>query len=319
METRTVERLSLRNLTAMDERFTPHDWALFVSVSAIWGASFLFIDIGLDAMPPGLITLMRVGLGAAALALVPRQRVTCGRSDLRRIVLLSVVWVAVPFTLFPIAEQHVSSSVAGLLNGGTPIFAATFAALIYHQRPSRAVLAGIGTGLVGVILISVPSIGEGSSQAFGVALVVIATVCYGFATTIVAPIQRAYGSINVMGTILALATIWTVPFGVWNLDEADFEWGPIVAVCVLGVVGTGFAYWIMGSLIARVGGTRASFITFVIPVVALFLGVTFRDDDVAALSIVGCGFVIAGALLAGRGGRRVTTPARPERAPAESR
>ena len=62
-----------------------------------------------------------------------------------------------------------------------------------------------------------------------------------------------------------------------------FEWGPVVAVCVLGVVGTGFAYWIMGSLIARVGGTRASFITFVIPVVALFLGVTFRGDDVAVL------------------------------------
>ena len=61
-----------------------------------------------------------------------------------------------------------------------------------------------------------------------------------------------------MGTILALATIWTIPFGVWNLDEADFEWGKIlgfVAVCVLGVVGTGLAYWIMGSLIARVGGT----------------------------------------------------------------
>ncbi len=303
----------------MDERFTPNDWALFASVSGIWGASFLFIDIGLDAMPPGLITLLRVGLGAAALALVPRRRVKYGRSDLRRIVLLSVVWVAIPFTLFPIAEQHVSSSVAGLLNGGTPIFAATFAALIYHQRPSRAVLAGIGTGLVGVILISVPSIGEGSSQAFGVALIVLATVCYGFATTIVAPIQRAYGSINVMGTILALATIWTIPFGVWNLDEADFEWGPIVAVCVLGVVGTGLAYWIMGSLIARVGGTRASFITFVIPVVALFLGVTFRGDDVAALSIVGCGFVIAGALLAGRGARTVTsTAAAAEPTPAES-
>ena len=303
----------------MDDRFSPHDWTLFVSVSAIWGASFLFIDIGLDAMPPGLITLLRVGLGAAALAVVPRQRATYGRRDLRRILLLSVVWVAVPFTLFPIAEQHVSSSVAGLLNGGTPIFAATFAALIYHQRPSRAVLAGIGTGLVGVVLISVPSIGEGSSQAFGVALIVLATVCYGFSTTIVAPIQRTYGSINVMGTILALATIWTIPFGVSDLADAHFEWGPVVAVCVLGIAGTGFAYWIMGSLIASVGGTRASFITFVIPVVALFLGVTFRDDDVAVLSVVGCGFVIAGALLAGRGARRVTAPDAARPAPAGSR
>ena len=115
----------VRNLTAMDERFTTHDWALFVSVSGIWGASFLFIDIGLDAMPPGLDHAAAGRRSVrAALALVPRQRVAYGRSDLRRIVLLSVVWVAIPFTLFPIAEQHIRVRVAGLLNGGTPIFAA---------------------------------------------------------------------------------------------------------------------------------------------------------------------------------------------------
>ena len=181
-------------------------------------------------------------------------------------------------------------------------------------------LAGIGTGLVGVILISVPSIGEGSSQAFGVALVVIATVCYGFATTIVAPIQRAYGSINVMGTILALATIWTVPFGVWNLDEARLRVGPDRGG-LRARRGRDRLRLLDHGLADRPGRrARASFITFVIPVVALFLGVTFRDDDVAAPVDRRLRFRDRRCADPGRAwGRRVTTPARTERAPAESR
>jgi drug/metabolite transporter (DMT)-like permease len=68
----------------------------------------------------------------------------------------------------------------------------------------------------------------------------------------------------------------------------------------LGVVGTGIAFALIASLIGRVGSTRASFITYLIPVVALVLGVAFRDDDVAPLALVGVVFVIGGALLASR-------------------
>ena len=286
----------------VDDRFTSADWGLFVSVAVIWGASFLFIDIGLDALPPGVITLLRVGLGALALAVLPlpRQHTSIRAEDRLRLVTLSVVWVAVPFTLFPIAEQHISSAVAGLLNGGTPIFAAIFAMVLLRQPTRGAQLLGIAVGFVGVVLVSLPSIGEGSNETFGVALVVLATVCYGFAITIAGPMQQRYGSVNLMAKVLALATIWTAPYGLWQVDDASWELGPVIAVAVLGVVGTGIAFALMGTLVGRVGSTRASFITYLIPVVALALGVAFRDDEVFVLEIVGVVFVIGGAVLASR-------------------
>ena len=283
-----------------DSQFTPNDWSLFLAVGAIWGSSFLFIDIGLDSLPPGVITLMRVGLGALALVLLPRESIRIAPADRARLVTLSVVWVAVPFTLFPIAEQHISSSVAGLLNGGTPIFAAVFAALIWRQQTRGAQLLGIAVGFVGVVLVSLPSIGDGSSEATGVALVVLATVCYGLAVTLAAPMQQRYGSVNLMAKVLALATLWTAPYGLWQIGDASWELGPVLAVVVLGVVGTGIAFAFMGSLVGRVGSTRASFITYLIPVVALALGVTFRGDEVAPIELVGIVFVIAGALFASR-------------------
>jgi drug/metabolite transporter (DMT)-like permease len=275
---------------------------LFLSVAVIWGASFLFIDIGLDALPPGVITLMRVGLGAVALAVLPlpRQHTKIRPDDRRRLVIVSVVWVAVPFTLFPIAEQHITSAVAGLLNGGTPIFAAIFAMVLMRQPTRGAQLLGIGVGFIGVVLVSLPSIGEGSSETFGVLLIVLATVCYGIAVTLAAPLQQRYGSVNLMAKVLALATIWTAPYGLWQIGDARWEFGPTAAVVVLGVVGTGIAFALMGTLVGRVGSTRASFITYLIPVVALVLGAAFRGDEVVALEVLGVGFVIGGALLASR-------------------
>ena len=285
-----------------DDRFTSTDWGLFLSVATIWGASFLFIDIGLDALPPGVITLMRVGLGATALAVLPlpRRRTKILPEDRLRLVTLSVAWVAVPFTLFPIAEQHITSAVAGLLNGGTPIFAAIFAMVLLRQPTRGAQLLGIGVGFVGVVLVSLPSVGEGSSETFGVALVVLATVCYGFAVTLAGPLQQRYGSVNLMAKVLALATIWTTPYGLWQIGDASWEIGPVVAVAVLGVVGTGIAFALMGTLVGRVGSTRASFITYLIPVVALVLGVAFRGDAVFVLELIGVAFVIGGAFLASR-------------------
>lgn len=286
--------------TPVDDQFTSADWGLFLSVAGIWGASFLFIDIGLDALPPGVITLMRVGLGAVALVVLPRQRTRIRPEDRLRLVTLSMVWVAIPFTLFPIAEQHITSAVAGLLNGGTPIFAAIFAMVLLRQPTRGAQLLGIAVGFVGVVFVSLPSIGEGSSETFGVALVVLATVCYGFAVTLAGPLQQRYGSVNLMAKVLALATIWTAPYGLWQVGDASWELGPVVAVAVLGVVGTGIAFALMGTLVGRVGSTRASFITYLIPVVALGLGVTFRDDEVFLLELVGVAFVISGAFLASR-------------------
>ncbi len=280
--------------------FSPQDWSIFVAIGLIWGASFLFIAIGLESLEPGVITSLRVGLGAITLALLPGSRIRLLPEDRSRMVALSVIWVGIPFTLFPLAEQHINSAVAGLLNGAVPMFTAMFGLLFFRRRTTGPQLLGLGIGLVGVAMISLPSLSEGSSQALGVGLVVLATFCYGLATNLAAPLQARYGSRGVMTRMLALATVWTLPFGVVSIPDSHVELVPLLAVLVLGVVGTGVAYLLMGSLVSRVGPTRASFITYVIPVVSLVLGVVFKDDHVAALAVGGVALVVTGALLAGR-------------------
>ena len=283
------------------DAFSAMDWALFAGISMIWGSSFLLMAIGLDAFEPGVVTLLRVGLGAAALWLVPQARsVKIERHDWPRVVFLSVVWVAIPFTLFPIAQQYVNSAVAGMLNGATPVFAAAIAVILLGRLPRAVTIAGLAIGLLGVIAISAPSISEGSSEALGAILILVATVCYGVAINVAAPVQQHYGSIPLMARMLALATIWIAPLGLLDVPESTFAWGPLVATVVVGVVGTGLAFVIFGNLVGSVGSTRASFITYMIPVVAIVLGVVFRGDVVAPLSVVGVGLVIIGAVLASR-------------------
>lgn len=279
-------------------RFTAVDWLLFMGISAVWGSSFLFISIGLDAFDPGLITWVRVGLGAAMLAVLPGARKSIDVTDRPRVLSLSVLWVAAPFTLFPIAQQWIESAVAGMLNGAMPIFAAIIASLMLGRLPRGAQLIGLAIGFGGVIAISAPSLGDGNTQAAGVLLVVLATVFYGLAVNIVAPIQQKYGTLPLMARTLAWATLWTTPYGIVGLWRSSFAWDSLAAVIALGVFGTGIAFAIMGTLVGRVGPTRSSFITYLMPVFALVLGIVFRDETVATIAIMGVALVIAGALLA---------------------
>jgi drug/metabolite transporter (DMT)-like permease len=292
------------------EAFSPLDWARFVSISFIWGSSFLFIDIGLDALEPGLITWMRVMLGAGVLAAFPGGRRPIDPADRPRLLALSFVWVAVPFTLFPFAQQHIDSAVAGMLNGAMPVFAAAFATLMLRRLPGAVHVVGLAVGFAGVAAMSVASGAEGGSEALGVGMVLLATVCYGLSVSIAAPLTQRYGSLPVMARMLALAAVWTAPLGIAGLGPSRFAWGPVLAVAAAGAVGTGLAFVIMGSLVGSVGSTRASFITYLLPVVALVLGIVFRGDSVAPAAVGGVGLVIVGALLASRREtRRLQVPA----------
>jgi drug/metabolite transporter (DMT)-like permease len=279
--------------------FTPLDWAMFLSIGLIWGSSFLLIAIGLDAFEPGLITSLRIILGASALWLVPAARVRFHREDLPRLVALSLLWVAIPFTLFPLAEQRITSGLTGLVNGAVPIFAVAVGSAMLRRMPGRPQALGLAVGFLGVVAIALPSISEGSSEAAGFLMALAASVCYGVAINIAAPLTQRYGSLPVMARMLGLASLWTLPLGMLSLRGSDFSWPSLSAVLALGIVGTGVAFVLMGRLVARVG-SRASFATYLIPVVALILGVVFRDEDVHLLSVVGIGLVIAGALLASR-------------------
>jgi drug/metabolite transporter (DMT)-like permease len=257
--------------------------------------------IGLDSFHPGLITWLRVGFGALVLVTFPKRPMPpIAREDLPQVTLLSIIWVAIPLTLFPIAQQWVTSSVAGMLNGAVPIFTAIIATVLLRQLPGRLQLAGLIIGFVGMSAIALSSSSEGATAAIGVALILVATVGYGFATNIVAPLQQRYGSLTVMTRLQTMAFVMVTPFGLYGLFQSGFAWPSLFATAAVGVLGTGLAFVMMGTLAGRVGPTRSSFITYLIPVVALLLGVVLRDEAVSAVAIVGSALVIFGALLASR-------------------
>ncbi len=283
------------------DAFAPIDWGLFVSLSLIWGASFLFMAIGLDAFHPGLVTWLRVGFGAAVIAILPKARKTkIETRDLSRVGILGLVWIALPMTLFPIAQLWIDSAVAGMLNGATPIFTALLATILLRALPGRLQMAGLAVGFVGIVAIALPSAGTGTTATIGVVMVLVATIAYAVALNMVAPLQQRYGSLPVIARAQWVAAAAVTPFGIYGLTQSSFAWPSLLALLAVGVVGTGVAFVLMGTLSGRVGPTRSAFITYVIPVVALILGVVFRNEIVAPVAVIGVVLVIAGALLASR-------------------
>jgi drug/metabolite transporter (DMT)-like permease len=282
------------------EAFAALDWSVFLVVGSIWGASFLLIAIGLEAFRPGLVTWLRIVFGASALWTLRGARVRIEREDLPRLLVLSLSWVVVPFILFPLAQGSVNSAIAGMLNGAAPIFTAVIAALLLRRAPGPRQAVGIPLGFGGVAAIALSAATGGSSQALGVGMIVVATICYGVAFNVATPLQHRYGSVPVMARILAIGAVLTAPIGVASIPGSAFAWDSLAAVAALGLVGTGFAFVLMGRLVGRVGATRASIVGYLIPVVALVLGVLLRGDEVGPVAVVGVALVIAGAYLTSR-------------------
>lgn len=290
------------------DAFTPSDWALLLGLALIWGASFLFIAIGLDHFTPAQIAFLRLALGTAALALVPASRRGVRRQDWGRLALLGLMWMGIPFLLFPIAQQWVDSSLAGMLNGGVPLWAALVATLVARRLPPWGVLLGLGAGFAGILLISLPTLDTDGSTALGVGLIVLATVMYGISLNIAVPLQRRYGSLAVILRSQAIAAVFTLPFAVAGLSQTTFGWGAVAAVAALGVLGTGAALAMMATLAGRVGAARGSIAIYLVPIVAIVLGAIFRDEVIAPLALAGTALVILGAWVTSRSQRAAAQP-----------
>lgn len=281
---------------------SPLDWVRWLTPGVVWGTSFYFIAEGLEAFPAALITPMRIAFGFLTLALVPAARAArIDRADWRRLALLGVIWMAVPLSIFPFAEQTVSSSVVGMLNGATPIFVTTVAAGIARRMPGTRQLAGIALGFAGVALIALPA-GTGESSWGGVALIIGALVFYGFALNVAVPLQQRYGALATMWRVQGVAFLLTAPFAITSADDIATDsprlWPAFAALVGLGVLGTALAYVMMADNAGRLGSTRASASVYLIPVVSLLLGALVRHEHVDALSIAGCAVALAGAYVA---------------------
>jgi len=276
-------------------RATAVGWSLIVVPGMIWGASFLFIAEGMRAISPNGVTFVRILLGFATLSLFPSARRPVKRSDWAGIAWLGVLWLAFPLSMFPFAEQRVSSALTGMLNGANPLFTAMVAAVIARRAPSRRLLTGLVVGMTGAILMALAASGGGHDSTAGVGMILAALVSYGFALNLAGPLQRRNGALPVLWRAQMVALVLTAPLGLPDLIAVRWMPGPAAALLALGALGTGMAHAIMSVAAGKLGATRASSTTFLIPGVALVLGVLVRHEKVALLSAAGSLVCVAGA------------------------
>lgn len=293
-------RLFQSGAGTVTDAFGRYEWGLLALIALIWGSSFALIDVALDSFRPGVIVAARVALGAAALALVPASRKRVTREDLPRIAFLGVIWMGIPLSLFPIAQQWIDSSVAGMINGAMPLTAAAWSALLLRRAPGRTQLFGLIVGFGGIVAISWDQV-QGSSASFqGTALVLIAVTLYGLSANVAVPLQQRYGALPVLLRAQVAALIIVVPFGLLHLEGSTWSWDAAVSMVPLGALGTGLAFALMATLVGRVGGPRGSVAIYFVPVVAVIIGVTLLDETIAAAAILGSALVLVGAWLTSR-------------------
>ena len=280
----------------------PFDWLLLVTAAGIWGSSFLFMDVALDAEHPGLVAWLRPLLGLAFMAGVPSARRPVDRSDNPRLFLLGLLWMAVPLSMFPLAQTWIDSSIAGMMNSGMPVTTLIAGATLFGVATHRVQVVGVAVGIVGLLMIGIPTASVGDTSAVGVLLVVLAVSCYGVAANIAGPLQRRYGSPAVLLRVLVVASLATTPWGLVGLAGSSFAWSAVAANLAVGVGGTGIAYVAAASLIGRVGPVRMSAVTYVVPVVAAVLGMTVLGETLGVLQVSGALVLVGGAWLTTRSG-----------------
>ena len=280
---------------------TAGDWALLILPGLIWGASYLFIAQSLDAIGPNGITFVRTTVGFATLSLIPAARHALARRDRWKGVLLGVIWMAFPLSMFPFAEQRVSSALTGMLNGAVPLFATAVAGILARRFPARRVAVGLAVGFGGAILMGLPGLiaahPDVTSQSTGVLLILAALVSYGIAINLARPLQQRNGALPVVWTAQAVSVALTAPLGLPDVLRARWSPGPLAALLTLGAFGTGIAYVLSATAAGRLGAARASTTSFLVPVVALTLGVVFRHEHVAPLSLIGAAVCLTGVWL----------------------
>lgn len=292
-------------------------WSLLFVLAAIWGASYLLIKIGGRDLSAPMIAFLRIAFGAAVLVpLALRRHALSGLSGLwPMIVAVAIAQVAAPFLLIALGEEHISSSLAGILVGSAPIFTAILAIFFAQEERSEGIqLLGVVIGVGGLVLLLGLDVGDSTEQLLGGLAVVLAGLGYAIGGLLA---KRRLGSIQPIGVaaiVLAVSTVLSLPAALLTLPEEAPGIGPLAAVATLGIVGTGIAFAIFYELIASVGPARTFLVTYLAPVFAVAYGVILLDEEFGLVTLAGLLLILAGSYLAA-GGR--TTRRRAALAPTD--
>jgi drug/metabolite transporter (DMT)-like permease len=278
----------------------PHDIADLLLLSAIWGASFLFMRVAAPEF--GTFALMLIRSGLAALIMIAIVAMRGLTRDLRAAIvpatLIGVLNSALPFALWGYALQHLPAGYSAILNATTPMFAALVALLWMGDRLPAVRIVGLAVGFAGVVLLSWARVTGRIDQSLPVLACLAATLCYGVAAsaakrflTGVSPVASATGS--QIGAALAL-----LPFAMfaWPAQSpSTLAWGSAI---VLSVACTAWAYFLYFKLIANTGAQRAATVTFLIPVFAVLWGAMFLGEKLGLDTVIGGVVVLLGSALA---------------------
>ncbi len=288
------------NIGSRPGAYGPAEWGLTLTIGLIWGSAFLWIALGVEHLAPGVVAFARMVLGALALAAFPMARKGIERSDWGRFVIVAIAGNTAPALLFAVAETELDSAVAGMVTAGTPIVALVIASVMLKSLPGRSQVIGIGLGFVGIVMMTAPSLSGARAAPFGVLLVILAIFGYGLNSNLIVPLQQKYGGPTVVLWSLVISSILLAPIAALGINSSEFTMSAVLAVLILGVVGTGLARVLATTLAGRVGGPRMTTTTYLIPVVAIILGVVFRDEVVQPIAIVGVAVVFIAAYAATR-------------------
>jgi drug/metabolite transporter (DMT)-like permease len=280
---------------------------LFAAMGVIWGIPYLLIKVAVEELTPSTLVLARTALATVILLPVAlaRGRLPEVLRSWRPVVAFAVVEIMAPWLLLGVAEQHLSSSLTALLIAGVPLVGAVLAvATRSDDRLDRRRVTGLLLGFAGVAALVGFEVGGGDAGA--VLAVAVVAICYAVGPLILSRWLSHLPGLGVITLSLALTAVVYLPVGVAQAPSSWPSTKVVLAVCGLAVVCTALAFLVFFALIAEIGPTRSTVITYVNPAVAVLLGVTLLDEAFTAATAVGFVLILAGSVLATR---RAAVPA----------
>jgi drug/metabolite transporter (DMT)-like permease len=277
------------------------DWFWIILLGAIWGCSFVFNAILIRELGPLWVTSLRVGIGALGCwAVMAALRKPIPRDPVLWLQLagLGVIAYAIPFALFPLAQAHLASGIAAIINALTPMVTAVISHFwIGGEKGSGTKFIGVGIGFVGAAILVSPALAEGgTTQLWAVAACLGATVCYALTLNITRSFKHveptAFAAIALTGAaVIALPVAFL--FEGTPVMTQPATWGAALAI---GLLSTAFTFQIMYRILPRVGATNFATTTFIAPISALIIGVSVLGETILPIQLVGMIVIFFGLL-----------------------
>jgi drug/metabolite transporter (DMT)-like permease len=290
---------------------------MVIALGAIWGASYMFIKIAVRDLSPAMVAWSRIALAALVLMALAHARGALGgfRGRLLMLTLIGFVQIAGPFLLIGAGEEEISSSLAGILVTATPIFTAILAIWVDHEERSQGLrLGGVVLGCVGVAVLLGADLGGSGNQLLGGLAIVLASLGYAVGGLLVKHRLADLPPLGIAAWVMVANTAVLTPVALATAPDQAPGLGPVAAVVVLGLIGTGVAFAIFYDLIARVGPARTWIVTYLAPGFAVLYGATLLDETVTIATFVGLALILGGSYLAAEG-RLPWRPAEPALTP----